>query len=264
MTGATLANVFGQDALKGIGQLVKNFDFSKIDVTDKKKEDYLHVGLAPSFGKLDSESVKMVDDKLKVIIAGTMRALEARRKQGELSWDDVMSTLMQNPLLEPSDGKVDRADKLIKSGTNVFKFDGSPDAAIVKEVESWFVKLVQDKDVLDDTKIDIKVLAQIVAQTGATVDSFETFFYKSEHHEKTIIDIGVLRFPDIEKPYFKVYRIKLTAWSTSSRVLMVQEDQNGITGEYNARNFRPRESVINGLKEETKKQAIEEANNLFK
>ena len=57
---------------------------------------------------------------------------------------------------------------------------------------------------IKSTKIDIDVLAQIVAQTGATVDSFETFFAKDEHHEQTLVDIGVLRFPDIDHPFFKV------------------------------------------------------------
>jgi hypothetical protein len=49
-------------------------------------------------------------------------------------------------------------------------------------------------------------LAGIVAQTGATVDAFkfETVLYKKEQHEKTLIDIGVLRFPDINNPHFKV------------------------------------------------------------
>lgn len=48
-------------------------------------------------------------------------------------------------------------------------------------------------------QIDINILADIVATTGATIDSFITFFAKKEHHEKTIVDIGVLRYPDIEK-----------------------------------------------------------------
>lgn len=47
-------------------------------------------------------------------------------------------------------------------------------------------------------------MANIVAQTGATVDSFETFWAKHESHEQTMLDIGVLRFPDIQNPYFKV------------------------------------------------------------
>lgn len=63
---------------------------------------------------------------------------------------------------------------------------------------------MSDPDVLNSTKIDINVLANIVAQTGAAVDSFESFFAKEEHQEQTLVDIGVLRFPDIDHPYFKV------------------------------------------------------------
>lgn len=47
-------------------------------------------------------------------------------------------------------------------------------------------------------------MARIVAQSGATIDSFETFWVKTETHEQTMIDIGVLRFPDPDQPYFKV------------------------------------------------------------
>jgi hypothetical protein len=72
------------------------------------------------------------------------------------------------------------------------------------QVESWFTRLISDQDVLDSTKIDIKILANIVAQTGATVDAFDAFFYKNEQHEKTLIDIVVLGFPDIDNPHFKV------------------------------------------------------------
>jgi len=262
MTAGLLLSVFGPGVVEGIGNVVSSFDFSKMDVTDNTRDDYLHVDLAPSFGELNQESVKMMDDELKIMISGTLHLLE-KIPPKERTWDKVMSTMMQASLLEPSDGKVDRVDKLLKSGVNVFKFDGSPDAAIVKEVEGWFSKLISDEDVLRSTKIDIKVLAQIVAQTGATIDSFETLFYKNESHEKTMVDIGILRFPDISHPYFKVYRIKLDAWSQSKRVLMVQDDQNGITGEFNARNFRPRKEVIAELAEKTKKKAIEETESLW-
>lgn len=71
-------------------------------------------------------------------------------------------------------------------------------------MKTWFVNLIADDNVLQSTKIDVNVLAQIVAQTGATVDGFETFFAKKEHHEQTLVDIGVLRFPDIDHPFFKV------------------------------------------------------------
>ncbi|KAJ7841240.1 hypothetical protein B0H13DRAFT_2365853 [Mycena leptocephala] len=106
-------------------------------------------------------------------------------------------------------------------------------------------------------------MAHIVAQTGATIDSFPALIYKNEYHEKTMVDIGVLRFPDIDHPHFKLYHIRLVAWSDSRRILFVQKDVNGITGEFNSRIFRPRSSVIQGLTEDVKKKAIREAENLF-
>ncbi|KAJ7336331.1 hypothetical protein DFH08DRAFT_706404 [Mycena albidolilacea] len=241
-----------------------------MDVKDNKKEDYLHIGLAPAYGTLTSESMKIMDDHLKIMISGTLRLLEKKRKQlsGPLSWDDLLSILMQNPLIEPDDtitgSKVDRADKLIKPATvNFFKISGAPDPSIVREVETWFTNFIGDQDILDSTMIDIKVMAEIVAQTGATVDSVAALIHKIEHHEKTLVDIGVLRFPDPDHPYFKVYRIRLTAWSVSARYLAWQEDSNGITGELNVRNFRPRTSVLDEMKEDVKDKAVEEAEDIF-
>ena len=52
--------------------------------------------------------------------------------------------------------------------------------------------LIGDQDILDSTKIDIEVFAKIVAQTGATVDSFESFA-KNEYHSQSVLAIGILR-----------------------------------------------------------------------
>ncbi|KAJ7819293.1 hypothetical protein B0H13DRAFT_2378462 [Mycena leptocephala] len=216
------------------------FDWSKMDVHDETRDDYLHLGLAPSFGELTSSSIKDLDDELKIMIAGTMRLLDRHKASG-----------------------ISRAEKLVKDETNFFKVDGSPDPNVVREVENWFIDLINDDDVLKSTAIDIKVMAHIVAQTGATIDSFPALIYKNEYHEKTMVDIGVLRFPDIDHPHFKLYHIRLVAWSDSRRILFVQKDVNGITGEFNSRIFRPRASVIQGLTEDIKKKAIKEAEDLF-
>ncbi|RKK71294.1 hypothetical protein BFJ69_g11142 [Fusarium oxysporum] len=224
-----LTNVFGQKT--DIGKIVQNFDFGQINVRDSKSDNYLHTDLAPSFGKDGQdlkESMKAIDDQLKIMVAGTMMILS---RQQDKSWDAVLHTMMQNEILKPDyNAEVARSDKLVKNSSNDFRFDGGADASIVREVQTWFNNLVSDPDVLNSTKIDVNVLANIVARTGATVDSFESFFAKDEHHEQTLIDIGVLRFPDLDRPYFKLYRIKLVAWSASSRVLFHSEDKNGITG----------------------------------
>lgn len=268
--GPSISSVFGTKVGAGIDNLVYGFSFSEIDVKDNTKQDYLHVGLAPAYGKLTSEAMKTMDKNLKVMISGTLRLLEKKRKElnRPLSWDDLLSTLMQNPLIDFDDSeagsKVDRTDKLIKPAvTNFFKISGAPDPIVVREVETWFTNFIGDQDILDSTVIDIKIMARIVAQTGATIDSVAALIHKIEHHEKTLVDIGVLRFPDPDHPYFKIYRIRLTAWSVSSRYIAWQEDSNGITGELNVRHFRPRKSIIDEMKKEVKDKAVEEAENIF-
>jgi hypothetical protein len=81
-------------------------------------------------------------------------------------------------------------------------------------------------------------------------------------------------------PPIQLYHIRLVAWSDSRRILFGQKDMNGITGgmptfvkvlrililhtiDFNSRIFGPRSSVIQGLTETAKKQAIKEAENLF-
>lgn len=195
-----------------------------MEVTDATCDDYLHMGLAPSYGELTSTTIKDLDDQLKIMIDGTMQALVKMPPQ-QRSWEKVLEVMMQNPLLEPEASGISRADKLIKEETNFFKVDGSPHLDVVREVnktnyhfgcdltcfqiETWFINLIQDDDVLKSTAIDIKVLGNIVTQTGATIDSFPALIYKNEYHEKPMVDIGVLRFPDIDHPHFKVLLITL-------------------------------------------------------
>lgn len=105
-----------------------------MNVLNTTREDFLHTSLAPSYGKLDKESVQSMDDELKIMISSVLQAL-GKIAPAERTWETVMSTMMQNALLEPmQEGKVDRVDRLIKPGKHAFKFYGSPDEAIVKEV----------------------------------------------------------------------------------------------------------------------------------
>jgi hypothetical protein len=95
--------------------------------------------LAPSYGTLTSESIKGLDDELKVMIAGAVKTL-AQLPPNARSWDTVVSTLLNCPLLEPDGDAIERSDKLIKPARiNAFKFDGSPDPAIVNEVRAKMI-----------------------------------------------------------------------------------------------------------------------------
>ena len=76
-----------------------------------------------------------MDVNLQVMIASTMRELrKAREETGQLSWERILQVMSQDPLVEDAGGQVDNTDELIKSSTNWFKFDGSPEQGIVEEV----------------------------------------------------------------------------------------------------------------------------------
>lgn len=246
-----------EDVMSKGKEMMKEVNVSEKDT----KRIPVHCNLAASYGTLTSASIKELDENLKVMIAGTLRKMG---KLPDYNWDTVVSCMMQNPLLERiEDSLIHRADKLIKKGSNFFKFSGEPDQTIVREVRTWFVNLIADDDVLKDTKIDIDFLADIVAQTGATVDSFLTLFGKHERHERDLVDIGILRYPEKTMPYFKLYRIKVTAWSDCTRILFAQDDSNGITGEYHCQKFKPCDEVIAKMKPAIIEKAVDEAESIF-
>ena len=103
--------------------------------TKGKSEGGLHVGLAPSYGKLmDGSVMKYMDDNLMLMIAATINDLEGMRP-GDRSWDTVVEAFMQNPLLEPDgSGIIHRSDRLIRRTSADWKFEGAPDPSIVQEV----------------------------------------------------------------------------------------------------------------------------------
>ncbi|KAI5238035.1 hypothetical protein E4T42_09077 [Aureobasidium subglaciale] len=259
-TAPTLAQVFGKDGkIADITGIIQDFDFSKVKALYKPQ----NATDERSYGSfLTAHGLKALDDGLKIMIAGTTKLIGSI-DPAQRSWDKVVECCMQNPLMEPDGEAISHHDQYVKNSSHDFKVDGSPDNAIVQEVTSWFNKLINDQDILDSTKIDIKVLGRILAQTGATVDSLEAFFSKEQVETQTMVDIGILRYPDIDNPYFKIHRIQLTATSDCTRTLFHEDDKNGIVGDLQCRKFKPRESVTKSMTAEARKPAITAADNLF-
>lgn len=112
-----------------------------MNVANSTHEDYFHVGLAPSYGKLqDGLDSKALHRDLLVMTAAALKDLEAI-KADDRSFDTVLSAFMQNTLMEPDGDAVYRSDRLMKSKNALFKFDGSPNAAIVQEARSLHIPM---------------------------------------------------------------------------------------------------------------------------
>ncbi|KAJ7735018.1 hypothetical protein B0H16DRAFT_1731528 [Mycena metata] len=112
-----------------------------MNVKDSKRRDYLHCDLAPTFGTLNSASVRKLDAHIKVMIAGTMHILD-KIPPKQRTWDGIIASMNQNNFIEPYGDVVGRTYKLTKGRVNVFKFDGSPDPKILVKVEEWFAGLL--------------------------------------------------------------------------------------------------------------------------
>lgn len=230
--------------------------------TERHEEsvDNVYFEFSPSYGQLREGAIHELDIKLKAMVAETVKAID---RLGDKSWESIVSCMKRNPVLELQ-SSISNSDNMIKKGTNVFKFDGSPNRSIVREVETWFIKLLcNDSDARDASGIDIQRLGEIVAQTGATINSFQTFFSKRECHKRTVLNVGILRYPQPSKPYFKLYRIKLVAWSDCSRVLFVQDDASGIEGEFDGMKFGPCESTFREMRPSVLRAAAREAEKLM-
>ena len=275
-TSSKMLEDFGISDINTAIEEVKKFldAVSSKDVKSKKYE--ARSTLAASFPSLDKKSVKIMDDYLKSTITLSVNSLRELSLE-DATWENVKKVFSQNAALEPIYGsEKNRTDSLIKNrGTSWFKFDGSPDPIIVAEVKEWFKKLVNDPYVMKATKIaedpktaedpnnNIDFLSKLVAASGALVESFETFFYKKELKHKTVMDLGVIRFPDLDNPFITVYRIKLEAWNDCTRTLFVQEDKSGIAGEFNVIKYKPRKSVLDRVQKRVLCEAAREAERLL-
>ncbi|XP_029638275.1 uncharacterized protein LOC115213439 [Octopus sinensis] len=235
------------------------------DVEDMAILPY-HCDLAASYGQLNNETIKNMDRNLLIAIAGlNKRIVAVRRNLGNtiITFRDYVSLLNQNVLLVPD------------NSTEIFreKFLGYEDyrlattdkqEEVVEEVTNWFTnELINDPDVLADTKIEIVDYANIVAATGAKIKGFRTLILRNHYVERSVVDMGVLRYPDLNKPYFKLFRIQLFAYRQSKAVLFMQKDTSGIRGQYQSMVFVPNEAVIAKLKQATKIRAANEALEMF-
>ncbi|GAB1602307.1 uncharacterized protein LOC115232471, partial [Argonauta hians] len=235
------------------------------DIVKTKQLPY-HTGLAASYGNLTTADIKAMDKELQIMIAGTnekMRQLREKNGDRNITFDEYVNVMRKNVLLVTDDTE-DVVRGSFKGFGKVRIMQNSINADIVNAVIDWFVnKLVIDKDVLAATKIDIVDFANIVGLTGAAIDSLESILMKNVYVERSVVDVGVLRYPDLKHPFFKLFRIQLFAYKKSSRILFVQKDESGIRGQYESKVFRPNDTVMKRLSKAVEERAMKMAQDMF-
>ncbi|KLO07184.1 hypothetical protein SCHPADRAFT_659387 [Schizopora paradoxa] len=211
----------------------------------------LQVDLAPCFGKLDKNSITALDENMKIAIAIANLYVEGR-STSEQTWENIISIFMQNPALEIKDVPVYKTTELVKDVHSRFRLKGE---LVTQEAYTRFKEFIGDQDVLISTGFDTETFSKIVLAVGASVDGVSTSLKTHEYTEKSVVDIVVLRYPDIDIHYFAVYRIQLIAWSGQKEHTDSSQGarDDGINCSFYMRCFTPRLSVINSLFESTKR-----------
>lgn len=116
---------------------------------------------------------------------------------------------------------------------------------------------VSDLDIIKLTNIDFRELAKIVAETGASVDGLVGLVFKHEKHDKTCYEIGFIRYPDLDQPFVKVYRLRFTAWRTCTRYLAYQNDEGGLFAELDVLKYKARSTIVGELQREIKDKTLQ-------
>ena len=73
-----------------------------------------------------------------------------------------------------------------------------------RKTEVFISNLIRDEDIMNDLSLDPTDFGLVVAESGAAVDGFISLFHAEHDVTRSVVEVGVLRFPDIDKPYFKV------------------------------------------------------------
>ncbi|XP_029658213.1 uncharacterized protein LOC115232471 [Octopus sinensis] len=235
------------------------------DIVKTKQIPY-HCTLAASYSNLTSEVIRAMDQELQIMIAGTnklMKKMRDNNKDGNITFNEYVATMTQNQFVTSDD-----TEDVVRSSSKSFgQFrlaTNSIDQEIVDAVALWFANdLIKDADILAATRIDIVDFANIVGLTGATVDSLESLIVKNDYAERSVVDVGVIRYPDADHPYFKLFRIQLFAYRKSNRVLFVQKDASGIRGLYQSKVFRPNPTILGKLRADVRERAMKAAQDMF-
>jgi hypothetical protein len=239
------------------------------EVSENNKMTRCHFRVAPSWGKLTKDSIVMMDDQLKLILFATFKQIDKfvqDEGQDKLTWEKLTELMEQNVMVERKTGitNLSVVQSKTRDETNWFCFDGSPDEPIKDGVVRWIKESIQDPELLEIIGEEtMNKIGNIFASSGAAVDGFFHFFANNETEEFSVLDVGIIRIPDITKPSIQLFRIKIHVKRYDQRVFFIQSDECEITLEANTRDYVPREEVMKSVKEQVLKKAVADMNKMF-
>ncbi|KAJ3528244.1 hypothetical protein NMY22_g9489 [Coprinellus aureogranulatus] len=211
-----------------------------------------------------------IDQALREFVRFSMNALDNRVQTGEdMNWVKVIETFDRNPFLERDpEMSTDRMEQFeAMPSFKVIPFGrigtSRKDDEIVHILRMWLEdRLVQNVDINSTMKVPFDDVAQLVTRTDPL--HFRHIFSSSVRHSLDFSHVGVIRYPDIVRPYIQVYCINLNAWASSkSKWVVLKENQSGFNGELSVRTYKPRPEATQEVLDQVHDMARREALLMF-
>lgn len=200
----------------------------------------IHEHLGLNIG--DTKLLKDIDAAMKL---GMVNAVEAvKKKQGEsggfISWKDLTRIFesegaeLYRPCIEEDKTHSEHAWE----ETGLFlKFDGAPSPSAIANAEGCMKKTVRDADIWGMLQIDTDLIKKVFGEEGICVTDFMSIFARDKKVAHIAIDVGVVRFPRMEDPCFKVYRFRVIVFRAETSILFINKKSAGIFCEFRERKY---------------------------
>ncbi|XP_029654910.2 uncharacterized protein LOC115228476 [Octopus sinensis] len=201
----------------------------------------------------------MIDENLKVMVAGTIKEI---KHMNVTNWKSILDYLDKIPYLEMMGERRNFSeDYIIIPKTEMLDFNDDFDHGTAFMIEVWFERLVRNYYILHEMNINITKLANFAAK-GEKITVSNALIGLDKKH-RALMDLAIIRFPDIMNPFFMVFTVQLIAYRESLRIIIIEHGSCGVLCRFNYARYKPNDEYIKNLREETKETLIRDINLLF-
>jgi hypothetical protein len=216
-----------------------------------------HFVVAPSFGNLTSESCIMMDDNLKrslFLVSTRISSILKNSNDDQLTWETLLHTMLQCPFVEKDDS-IEKNVHETKTSTmsEYFNYGRYVYDKLQEETFEWLKeKISNDEYITLIGEDNLKKLAVIFSTYGSDTSSFSEFFADADSDEMKLLDVGIVRYPSVNRPYIELFRIEIYSKNTESKILSFGTTESQIILDMHSKKFVPNNVLLDQINQDMK------------
>lgn len=206
----------------------------------------LDVGPASMMEKLDAS--------MKLAVMQVMKDIKEKQEEndGFMSFSQLKKHFEGNEeIFLPIDADIETDKHLCDHAGWKFDLQGDVNMALMHRARQVMKDCVNEKggmDIWDNMQINAEELCNIFGQTGVAVKDFESLFAAQHKVARVAIDIGIVRFPRIEDPFFRVHRFRVIVFKCKKRIICFHSANAGIFCRFQSRKYAMTEAWMDNFK----------------